>query len=387
MNQKPQLTKPIKISNVGPFNEDGIQIDFGAKQNPNKANIHILVGENGCGKSTVLKTLFFSSYQNRRSLIDGGGSDNACFFKGLESNNFEKEYPNSMPTFYYTPSEPFIKYTEHHYLPKNQEQGHNFIKNWVCYFPTTSYLKYIETLESNRDKLFRKDIDQKIIQDIKIQIKLTEKIEWFIKQVYEINFCYKLKSLDEGYQPYFEGKYIKFNQFSTGYRQIISLITDILIKVWSIESDLEDKSQGQFVLLLDEIDVHLHPKAQRRILPALQSMFPNSEIFCTTHSPFVVNSVDDAWVYEIEKGVKILEGRLTSSSESYDSVLTEDFDVSSRFGNETQDLLNTFYDSIEQGKENSKIIEQLIAKESPEIDAIISYHLQSLSMAKYGKNK
>ena len=62
--------------------------------------------------------------------------------------------------------------------------------------------------------------------------------------------------------------------------------------------------EREFDFLLDEIEVHLHPEWQRKVLPVVQKLFKNSQIFVSTHSPFVVNSVDDAWVYKLklEKG-------------------------------------------------------------------------------------
>ena len=58
--------------------------------------------------------------------------------------------------------------------------------------------------------------------------------------------------------------------------------------------------EKNLILFLDEIEVHLHPAWQRKVLPVVQKLFKNSQIFISTHSPFVVNSVDDAWVYKLE---------------------------------------------------------------------------------------
>jgi predicted ATP-binding protein involved in virulence len=55
------------------------------------------------------------------------------------------------------------------------------------------------------------------------------------------------------------------------------------------------------ILLLDEVDIHLHPKWQRLILPAVQKLLPNAQIFASTHSPFVVGSVKDAWIYRLPR--------------------------------------------------------------------------------------
>ncbi len=66
---------------------------------------------------------------------------------------------------------------------------------------------------------------------------------------------------------------------------------------WEDDSPIFEKN---LILFLDEIEVHLHPAWQRKVLPVVQKLFKNSQIFVSTHSPFVVNSVDDAWVYKLK---------------------------------------------------------------------------------------
>ena len=57
--------------------------------------------------------------------------------------------------------------------------------------------------------------------------------------------------------------------------------------------------QLPFVLLIDEIENHLHPTWQRRIIPALREFFPNAQIFATTHSPFVVAGLKAGQVHKL----------------------------------------------------------------------------------------
>ena len=51
---------------------------------------------------------------------------------------------------------------------------------------------------------------------------------------------------------------------------------------------LPDLTEKPGILIVDEIDVHLHPSWQRRIIPALTKNFPNLQIFCSTHSPLML---------------------------------------------------------------------------------------------------
>ena len=89
--------------------------------------------------------------------------------------------------------------------------------------------------------------------------------------------------------------------------------------------------------------MHLHPAWQRKVLPVVQKLFKNSQIFVSTHSPFVVNSIDDAWVYKLklENGkAKVAEPIRTENSNSITQVLREIFDIYGRFGEEVQDKLD-----------------------------------------------
>jgi predicted ATP-binding protein involved in virulence len=120
---------------------------------------------------------------------------------------------------------------------------------------------------------------------------------------------------------------------------------------FTIFDDARSINEQRIFLFLDEIEVHLHPAWQRNILPVVKKFFPNATIFLTTHSPFVVNSIDGAWIYELKvKDGKADPGEVTESksSASYRSVLREVFDIEKPFGGETQDELDKFQQQRDQ---------------------------------------
>lgn len=92
---------------------------------------------------------------------------------------------------------------------------------------------------------------------------------------------------------------MEFDVLPDGLKSIISWIADMLMRLdqlkWVNQTDVLDRN---FILFLDEIEIHLHPAWQRKILPVVQKLFTNAQIFIATHSPFVVASVSDAWVYK-----------------------------------------------------------------------------------------
>lgn len=85
---------------------------------------------------------------------------------------------------------------------------------------------------------------------------------------------------------------VDFDQLSDGYRSMIALVADIARRL-SIANptDIEDPLNGDGVLIIDEIDVHLHPRWQATVLRDLAKIFPNFQIIVTTHSPIILASV------------------------------------------------------------------------------------------------
>src|SRR5450830_305400 len=83
---------------------------------------------------------------------------------------------------------------------------------------------------------------------------------------------------------------LSLKQLSDGEQRLFSLFVDIARRL-SINRPSEAFGKGEAIILIDEVDVHLHPKWQRRIVPALEDLFPACQFIATTHSPFVIQAV------------------------------------------------------------------------------------------------
>ena len=59
------------------------------------------------------------------------------------------------------------------------------------------------------------------------------------------------------------------------------------------------------IVLIDEIETHLHIGLQKTILPFLIRFFPNIQFIISTHSPYILNSVEDCAVYDLENRIRI----------------------------------------------------------------------------------
>lgn len=92
---------------------------------------------------------------------------------------------------------------------------------------------------------------------------------------------------------YKDGTWRRFDDLSDGYKNIVRLSLDIAYKAIKLNPHLgsEVVINTKGVVLIDEIDMHLHPKWQKTIIADLKRTFPNIQFITTTHSPFIVQSL------------------------------------------------------------------------------------------------
>ncbi len=86
-------------------------------------------------------------------------------------------------------------------------------------------------------------------------------------------------------------KQLRIEQLSDGYRTTLAMIMDIAARMAEANPACSDPLTTEGVILIDEVDLHLHPGWQQRILPDLMHTFPNAQFIVTTHSPQVVSTV------------------------------------------------------------------------------------------------
>lgn len=109
-----------------------------------------------------------------------------------------------------------------------------------------------------------------------------------------------------------EGEIIPIRLMSTGYRSLIGMIADIAYRMAVLNPNLEDqiieKTDG--IILIDEIDLHIHPKWQWSIVDALMKTFPSVQFIATTHSPIVIASCRDKNIislFDLDKSTAEIE--------------------------------------------------------------------------------
>ena len=97
---------------------------------------------------------------------------------------------------------------------------------------------------------------------------------------------------------------IPVRHLSDGERGVLALVLDLTRRLAQANPELDDPaSEARAVVLIDEIELHLHPKWQRRIVRNLTEAFPKCQFIATTHSPQVIGEVEHSRIQIISDGM------------------------------------------------------------------------------------
>ncbi len=94
---------------------------------------------------------------------------------------------------------------------------------------------------------------------------------------------------------------IPLAELSDGYQSIISWYGDLLFRITETFQDYKKPQDARGLLLLDEIDLHLHPKWQRRVIDHIRTTLPNFQFIATTHSPLTAQQCGDSELYVLKR--------------------------------------------------------------------------------------
>ena len=145
-----------------------------------------------------------------------------------------------------------------------------------------------------------------------------------------------------------EGITLSLNQLSDGEKCTLALFGDLARRMAIANPVLEDPLKGSGVVLIDELELHMHTQWQRKVLGALQKTFPNIQFIITTHSPQILGEVNQ--VYQIIS-LKKQEGRVElcsyQSLYGWDSnaILEEAMDTDS-LTEEVKGLIRQMFDAL-----------------------------------------
>jgi predicted ATP-binding protein involved in virulence len=131
---------------------------------------------------------------------------------------------------------------------------------------------------------------------------------------------------------------LRLDQLSDGERNLLALAGDLARRMVIADPANESPLETEGVILIDEVEQHLHPAWQREVIPALQRAFPRAQLIVTTHSPQVLSSVPASAVVVLDgERATTVEG--TTRGRDTNAILREVFGVPERPADEQREVL------------------------------------------------
>ena len=161
-----------------------------------------------------------------------------------------------------------------------------------------------------------------------------------------------------------DGHEAPWSELSDGYHVFIALVADIARRAVMLNEldGVEAPARVEGVVLIDELDLHLHPRWQRVALPRLREAFPRLQLIVSTHSPQVLSSVENRQVrrlvnWRLQEDHVFVEGRDTNA------ILREYMHTEDRDREGTREL-KALHDHIDQGRreEAEEMYRKLLAR-------------------------
>ncbi|ERJ58817.1 AAA family ATPase [Sphingobacterium paucimobilis] len=308
--QKPIKICTIEILNYGPIKNIHIS------EIPFSSQWIFFTGENGTGKTSILRAIA-TAICNQKIHASKSESENAKITIELSSSTL------NITSYTY----PYNRIIEESAFP--------LTKGFAAY--GQSRLKTTHGLDSKSLKSISTELtsslfnDETALIDLQYQFDvwnsqqnsqfskrknyITEILTDILPNLYDIKFDDQIE--DKAVTTYIEKDHdgaeftkVTFNKLASGLKSMIAMIGDILIRLYNQQPDINDPSEFTGIVLIDEIDIHLHPKLQKQIVQQLSKTFPKVQFIASTHSPIsFLGAPKNSQIYRVERnsveGVKI----------------------------------------------------------------------------------
>ena len=195
----------------------------------------------------------------------------------------------------------------------------------------TQFIQYMVKLRV--DMLDAKEENE--LEEVKRIEAWFDNFEHSLKELFrEENLKIKYYRQELNFKIEYDGKSFGLNELSDGYSSLLAIVTELILRMEAHKVKAYDM---QGVVLIDEIETHLHVDLQKKVLPFLVSFFPNIQFIVTTHSPFVLSSLSNAIICDLENKSVVED----LSGHSYESLVDTYFDTD-KYSKEVKDRLTKY---------------------------------------------
>jgi predicted ATP-binding protein involved in virulence len=346
-----------------------------------KGNLAVFIGENGSGKTSIISAidmllqeanyLIFNKKKRTEISNDLVKDENKelkikinlnlnedILFEWGYKKMYDKEYNyyTNISAFYLNPEEKEFKKKLRLYFAK-KDNLNKILPFFVCFYSVIEEDKSINSfIDWYIQSVYHESyLIQKYSQKYNLKAAIDLAIETFTNIKVDTKIAENKKELEVFFTK--NDTELSFMQLSEGEKKTIFLISKILSHfVFPFEENGTNLLDFQGIVLIDEIETHLHPRWQREILPNLTKTFPNVQFIVTTHSPQVISSVPKEAVFLL-KDFQAIPVQAFTQGRDTNSLLTEVFDIPIRPA-EDMKMLGNFYAAI--ANEDEKMAEEIL---------------------------
>lgn len=147
------------------------------------------------------------------------------------------------------------------------------------------------------------------------------------------------------------GRELGLTLLSDGEKCLIALVGDLAQRLAIANPSLDNPLDGEGIVLIDEVDLHLHPQWQRMILPKMMKIFPKCQLIVSTHSPQILGEMRSEYVTILAEGEQGIEARKPAYEiygQTSDVILADVMDTSKR-QQEIETKLSNLFTAIDLG--------------------------------------
>ncbi|MEB3123508.1 MAG: AAA family ATPase [Snowella sp.] len=260
------------------------------------------------------------------------------------------QMPSSMPTLSYRGAR-----------PKSDLE-----KKTITFDAFFEWFKYIEDLENERIR------DDANYQDKKL-VAVREAVYSLIPDFSDLRIRRSPLQMTVNKIIGDKVEELSIDQLSDGEKCLLAMVGDIARRLAIANPSLDDPLQGEGIVLIDEIELHLHPQWQHKIIPRLTETFPNCQFIVTTHSPQVLSHVQPENIYILQSTPNGIIASHPESSYGRDSnQILEDYMGTPERPQDIKDKILEIFQVIDQNDlgQAKKLCESLgseIGSDEPEL--------------------
>lgn len=353
--------KNIHINKL--FHLENIDIPIADEKYPHL----IITGKNGSGKTVLLNAI--ADVISNIEILDDAKLTSYDGNKNVSVEFVGKRRQENIITVFYQANRSGVKMFE----PKSPTKPDYIKKGNIKETVTNQFLYFMSDLKI-QEALAR---NEKLFDDAdKINAWFVD-FESLLKQIFQdeelkLEFNYK----DYSFKVCTEGKKFKFTQLSDGFSAALDIVADLILKMQD-DNSLTRSYLQEGIVLIDEIETHLHLELQKIIMPFLTKTFPNIQFIVTTHSPFVLSSMENAVAFDLEDKEPIndlTDYSYSSLAEGFFGVRPESSTVRQRL-NELTALLSKETLSVSEKMDVKLMMDELDKIPEPVLPSIVGEYL------------